>query len=233
MYYNTILLLSLAGLGATSALPPRNVAGGSVSITPHEQYSSSIGVLGCKIETNRVAYWPGDVDCNNICIKVSANGRDVHLLKIDMSGGAYDISYDAWNYLYTGKGAKENPVYGGGIPATYENVPMTDPQCLALLKGSGGKLPLSAANSMNFYSKCADIKDLIPGPNWAKTNMALYNVATPTCSWGIDELCIPPDLANHFNQPNCTSGLGVQKDLGPLRVKNIKYGTGKEEAVVG
>lgn len=27
-------------------------------ITPHEQYGSSIGVLGCKIDTNRVACWP-------------------------------------------------------------------------------------------------------------------------------------------------------------------------------
>ncbi|EXK23287.1 hypothetical protein FOMG_19933, partial [Fusarium oxysporum f. sp. melonis 26406] len=82
---------------------------GSASITPHDQYSSTIGVLGCKIDTNRVAYWPGTVDCNNICVKVSNKGRDVHLLKIDSSGGAHDISYDAWNYLGFGESAAKNP----------------------------------------------------------------------------------------------------------------------------
>jgi hypothetical protein len=60
--------------------------------TPHDKYSSSVGVLGCKINTNRVAYWPGSVDCNNICVKLSYNGRSVNLLRIDQSGGAYDVS---------------------------------------------------------------------------------------------------------------------------------------------
>ena len=32
------------------------VADGTVWVTPHDSYSSSVGVLGCKINTNRVAY---------------------------------------------------------------------------------------------------------------------------------------------------------------------------------
>ncbi|KAG7403811.1 hypothetical protein Forpe1208_v016062 [Fusarium oxysporum f. sp. rapae] len=82
-------------------------------------YSSSIGVLGCKINTNRVAYWPSAVDCNNICVKDSHEGRHVYLLKIDSSGGAHDISYDAWNFLKVGRSASEDPEQGGGIPMSY------------------------------------------------------------------------------------------------------------------
>jgi hypothetical protein len=31
-------------------------------------YSSSAGVLGCKVNTDRIAYWPMAVDCHNICV---------------------------------------------------------------------------------------------------------------------------------------------------------------------
>jgi hypothetical protein len=85
------------------------------SITPHDKYSSSVGVLGCKIDNNNVAYWPSPVDCDKICVKVTNGGRSRHLLKIDQSGGAYDISYDAWNYLAYGKSATEEPLLGGGV----------------------------------------------------------------------------------------------------------------------
>lgn len=37
-------------------------SGTAMGITPHDMYSSSVGVLGCKIDTNRVAYWPQSVD---------------------------------------------------------------------------------------------------------------------------------------------------------------------------
>lgn len=45
------------------AFIPSLVAGslatsGTVYVTPHSQFSSSIGVLGCKVDTNRIAYWP-------------------------------------------------------------------------------------------------------------------------------------------------------------------------------
>jgi hypothetical protein len=56
-------------------------------ITPHAEYSSSVGVLGCKVDMNRIAYWPLDVGCDGICVKVSNEGRSLHLLRIDKSGG--------------------------------------------------------------------------------------------------------------------------------------------------
>jgi hypothetical protein len=65
----------------------------SIPITPNDAFASSLGVLGCKINTNRVAYWPTPVGCDDMCVKVSREGRSVHLLKIDQSRGAYDISY--------------------------------------------------------------------------------------------------------------------------------------------
>lgn len=48
-----------------------------------------------KVNTNRVAYWPMSVGCDNLCVKVSNGDRSVNLLRVDQSGGAYDISYDA------------------------------------------------------------------------------------------------------------------------------------------
>src|SRR4051812_23700118 len=85
----------------------------TVWATPHDSYSSSIGVLGCKINTNRVAYWPASVDCTKVCVKLSYEGRSVKLLRIDQSGGAHDVSFDAWNYLYTGYPATKKPTAGG------------------------------------------------------------------------------------------------------------------------
>ncbi|RYC77614.1 hypothetical protein BFJ63_vAg19512 [Fusarium oxysporum f. sp. narcissi] len=187
----------------------------SASITPHDQYSSTIGVLGCKIDTNRVAYWPGTVDCNNICVKVSNEGRDVHLLKIDSSGGAHDISYDAWNYLGFGESATKNPQQGGGIVMDYEFVHAS--RCNEIL--DNGKLPLSAANSMNYVASCLD-----EPTSWVAQNYELYNINEPTCKRGVDEKC-HLNLAVS-NQPECPSGLGSGSSLN-LKVENIMYGSGK------
>ncbi|KAF2264141.1 hypothetical protein CC78DRAFT_533384 [Lojkania enalia] len=204
------LLLASAAFAA-----PATRRGNGVSITPHDKYSSSIGVLGCKIDTNRVAYWPGWPKCDGVCIKVTANGRSVNLLQIDASEGAHDISYDAWNYLSTGQSATENPSMGGGIDATWESAPMSD--CADLLQGADGKLPLMAANSMNFYAGC-------PDGSWVKENSALYNIATASCTLGIDEVCHLPAVGN---QPVCPSGqLGAQTKL-DLGIHDIVYGTGK------
>lgn len=192
----------------------------SKSISPHEQYSSSVGILGCKINTNRVAYWPGSVGCDDICIKLSNDGREVYLLKIDSSGGAYDVSYDAWNFLVTGKSATEDPNRGGRVPMTYQVV---DPSnCINLL--DNGKLPLTAANSMNYLVDC------LQSPNsWVAQNYILYNIADSICKYGVDEIChLDLDVSN---QPQCPSQLGVLKPLPlDLRVKNIIYGTKKEES---
>jgi hypothetical protein len=48
--------------------------------------------------------------------------------------------------------------------------------CADLLTGEGGKLPLSAANSMNYYASCA-----AQPSSWAAKNSALYNIADPVC----------------------------------------------------
>jgi hypothetical protein len=155
---------------APRALPPS----GTVSVTPHDMYSSSIGVLGCKINTNRVAYWPAPPGCDGMCIQLTYQGRSLYVLHVDQSGGAYDISYGAWNKLLTGQAATVDPQQGGGLTMNYVVVPMSN--CADLLTGEGGKLPLSAANSMNYYASCA-----AQPSSWAAKNSALYNIADPVC----------------------------------------------------
>ncbi|KAF2204232.1 hypothetical protein GQ43DRAFT_192258 [Delitschia confertaspora ATCC 74209] len=189
------------------------------SVTPHAQWSSSIGVLGCKVNTNRIAYFPMQPDCNNLCLKVSANGRSVHLLHVDTSGGAHDISYDAWNYLVTGRSATEQPTMGGGIAAEYEFVDMSN--CGNLLKE--GNLPLMAANSINFFVSC-------PANSWVGRNAALFNIQTSGCTLGYDERCTL-DL-NISNQPTCPHQLGLQSPLTGHTVYDIEYGTGKLVPVI-
>lgn len=145
----TILAVASATL-ASAAIIRATTA--SASTTSHEQYSSSVGVLGCKIDTSRVAYWPMSVSCEDICVKVSYQGRSVNLLRIDQSSGAYDMSYNAYNFLVTGKSAKENPITGGGVAMDYETVPADN--CRGLIRSGNGSLPLSGANSMNYLSSC-------------------------------------------------------------------------------
>ncbi|OTA67464.1 hypothetical protein K449DRAFT_412975 [Hypoxylon sp. EC38] len=217
MLFSVVSLLTSAAAVSAVALPSSlsKRGGGSISVTPHEQYSSSIGVLGCKINTNRVAYWPSQPDCNNICVKVSYNGRDVYLLKIDRSGGAYDISYDAYNYLVTGQSATVNPIAGGGIPATWEDAPMS--ACADLL--DDGKLPFSAVNGASFIYSC-------PTDSWVWKNFSAYNIATMVCTYGIDEVCTLPPLTEG-NQPICPHQAGIQTPLEGHTVYNIEYPTGK------
>ncbi|OAA34611.1 Cerato-platanin [Metarhizium rileyi] len=215
------MLSSIAAVIAASAatvsacaIPKR---GQSASVTPHEQYSSSIGVIGGKINTNRVAYWPMGVNCNDICVKVSYEGRSLHLLKIDQSGGAHDISYDAWNYLAFGKSAKESPQSGGGITMNYEFV--NADACKDLL--GNGKLPLSASNSMNYVASCLQDKN-----SWVAKNHELINIQDPVSHYGWDETCTL-DLSKS-NQPSCPHTLGDTHSPTGLKVTNIQYGTGKE-----
>lgn len=62
---------------------------GDISVTPHDMYSSSIGVLGCKVDTNRIAYFPAWPGCDNLCIRLTYQDRSLTVLHIDTSGGAY------------------------------------------------------------------------------------------------------------------------------------------------
>ncbi|KAH6970516.1 hypothetical protein BKA56DRAFT_622194 [Ilyonectria sp. MPI-CAGE-AT-0026] len=197
-----------------AAIAPRDY--GCVSMTPHELYGSSIGVLGCKINTNHVAYWPTAVGCDDICVKVSYGGRKVYLLKIDHSEGSYDISYAAWNWLGFGKHATQEPQMGGGITMEYETVHAS--KCYDLL--DDGKLPLMAANSMNYLASC------LSQPNsWVAKNYRLFYIGNDICTLGVDEVCTV-NLAVS-NQPVCPSGLGSTAELN-LTVINIAYGTGKQ-----
>ncbi|KAL1589807.1 hypothetical protein WHR41_01796 [Cladosporium halotolerans] len=216
MYFSAATVAAFAASTAAYAIPAKRDSG--ISITPHDKYSSSVGVLGCKIDTNRVAYWPSSVDCDKVCVKVSANGRSVNLLKIDTSGGAYDISYDAWNYLNTGEGAEENPTMGGGIPATYEDVDMSE--CEDLLKTDDKSLAFTAANAMNFVSSCK------ASDSWVGNNFSLFNIANSACTLGEDERCEYPDLSKG-NQPTCPHQLGIQTPMEGEAVQDISYGTGK------
>ncbi|KAF2191607.1 hypothetical protein K469DRAFT_720653 [Zopfia rhizophila CBS 207.26] len=191
---------------------------GAVWATPHDSYSSSVGVLGCKINTDRVAYWPGTIDCSNICISLSYEGRSVKLLRVDQSGGAYDVSYDAWNYLYTGHSAKDKPTVGGAVPMAFKNLDASS--CASLIHTDGNKLPLSAANSMNFLASCLDQPD-----SWIAQNYVLYNVLDAICSRGYDEECALDWPA--ANQATCPHSIGQPVDLTTAPVYNVQYGTGK------
>lgn len=209
---STLFYLLASALGALA----QKSDSGSVWATPHEQYSSSVGVLGCLVDTNRIAYWPASVSCSNICVKLSYEGRSVHLLRIDQSEGAYDVSYDAWNYLKTGKSATEEPTTGGPLAMDFETV---DPEeCQDLIKTDEGRLPLSASNSMNFLASCLE------EDSWVGSNYQLYNVQDPVCSWGYEEKC-SLDWPT-ANQADCPSGLGAVNTLTDSPVYNIQYGTG-------
>lgn len=205
--------------------------GGTVWITPHDSYSSSVGVLGCKVDTNRIAYWPASVDCDDVCVEVALGGRTVTLLRVDQSQGAYDISYDAWNYLQTGASARDQPTAGGAVAATWRRRPVA--ACAGLLRTPGNRLPLSAANSMNFLSDCLAARPA----SWVARHHVLYNVLDPLCAWGRDEECaLPPGFPVAANQPACPAGtLGVPDPLTVAHpVYNIRYPTGEEvNAVTG
>jgi hypothetical protein len=194
------------------------VAADTVWVTPHDSYGSAVGVLGCKINTNRVAYWPMDVDCNNICVSLSYGDQQVYLLRVDQSGGAYDVSYDAWNYLITGYSATTDPTAGGATAMEYENVDAS--MCADLIQTNGHKLPLSAANSMNFLSSC-----LSQSNSWVANNYVLYNILDSICTWGYDEVCTL-DLSTS-NQPTCPHTLGDPVVLTGNPVYNIEYPSGK------
>ena len=143
---------------------------------------------------------------------------------VDQSGGAYDISYDAWVYLQTGEGAAKNPIQGGGIGATYKNVDMS--QCADLITSPDHKLPLMAANSMSLVGSC-----IAKTSSYIASNSGLWNIATSQCTYGIPEECTLNMAVS--NQPTCPSGkLGIQTPLTDMPVFNLQYGTGKEVLAV-
>ncbi|KAF4506468.1 hypothetical protein G6O67_006550 [Ophiocordyceps sinensis] len=155
---------------------------GPVDVTPHVQYSSSVGALGCMINITRVAYWPGSPGCNDICMKLTSEktGRSLHLLRVDTSGGATrDISYDAWNDL-TGMTA------GGKEPMTWEWADMS--ACSDLLRG--GKMPIAYPSGVGWASGCLAKADQEgSSPNWLSQNYALFEYADMQCKGGTGAAC--------------------------------------------
>ncbi|KAF4337148.1 hypothetical protein FBEOM_8998 [Fusarium beomiforme] len=218
-----MLRLSLLVHSLSLILPlssARKTDGGTVWATPHDSYSSSIGVPGCKVNTNRIAYWPYSVDCNNICIALTYQDRTVHLLRVDQSQGAYDVSYDAWNYLYTGYSATDKPTAGGPVEMTYSNVDAS--KCADLIDTKKSKLPLSAANSMNFLTSCLDRNE----STWVGDNYVLYNILDSICTLGYDETCELDYPAQ--NQAKCPHTMGVPDELKGEAVVNIRYPSGEK-----
>ena len=211
----TVLLLHLITSASAQTSSP-----GTVWATPHDSYSSSVGVLGCKVNTDRIAYWPAPVSCNDICVSLSYQDRSVYLLRVDQSGGAYDVSYDAWNYLYTGYSAEERPTSGGAIEMMFST---EDPSsCQSLIHTDNGALPLSAANSMDFLESCLQDQS-----SWVGKNYDLYNILDPICTMGVDEVCTLDDFPAQ-NQPTCPHTLGLQEELTGDTVWNIEYPTGEK-----
>ncbi|KAL7936533.1 hypothetical protein V8C35DRAFT_277954 [Trichoderma chlorosporum] len=220
MLFSLHSLLPLLATPALAASIPRSDSGSSsttVWATPHDSYSSSVGVLGCKVNTNRIAYWPESVDCNNICVSLQYQDRQVYLLRVDQSGGAHDVSYDAWNYLYTGYSATQKPFAGGAVAMTTQNVDMSN--CASLINTKGSKLPLSAANSMNFLASCLEQEN-----SWVSNNYVLYNILDSICTLGQDQTCTL-DWPN-ANQPTCPGTLGLPDTLKTDPVYNIQYPSG-------
>lgn len=112
---NFLASTATLALVAQTAAQSASAGSGTFSVTPHASYSSSIGVLGCKIDYNRVAYWPMEVDCDSMCVKLTYQGNSMTVLHVDHSGGAYDISYDAWSRLYCGVPGTDQTCIGGGV----------------------------------------------------------------------------------------------------------------------
>ncbi|KAI0875523.1 hypothetical protein GGS24DRAFT_454999 [Hypoxylon argillaceum] len=216
-HYFLSLLTALTA--ASTQVAADNTTSGTVWATPHDSYSSSVGVLGCKVDTDRVAYWPGSVDCENICVSLTYDGRSVKLLRIDSSQGAHDVSYDAWNYLVTGYSATKKPTAGGAIAMEFEYLDPSD--CSDLIHTDGHKLPLSASNSINYLASCLEQPD-----TWVAKNYVLYNILDPICSWGYDEKCTL-DWPT-ANQPTCAHTLGDPVALTTDPVYNIRYPSGEK-----
>lgn len=200
------------------------VAAIPVDVTPHESYSSTVGVPGCKINTNRVAYWPLPISCTNICVRVTYAGRSLHLLRIDRSTGAWDISYDAWNYLLTGQSARDNPSTGSILEADYEEVDADE--CVDLMYSSNGGLPMSAANSMDYLRPCLEDEP----DSWVARHFESWNIHNPVCTQGWDERCTL-DLKKS-NWSDCPNPVGEPRVLTTAPVWNVQYGTGEEVLAV-
>lgn len=178
---------------------------GTVYVTPHSQFSSSIGVLGCKVDTNRIAYWPVWPDCTNMCVKLTFGSRSRTVLHIDASGGAHDISFDTFQYLAFDSSATASPAIldaEAGANMDYEVVDMAE--CADIITSDTGKLAI-IANQPNQVDSC-----LSSAPDsWLAQNYELRNILSSTCQYGIDEVCALDDVTG---TASCPSGSASSAD---------------------
>lgn len=177
---------------------------GTFEITPHDSFGSSTGVLGCKVNVNRMAYWPFTPSCAGMCIKLTFGSRSRTVLHADASAGAHDISFDAYQYLAYGTSATDspallNPDQHGAVSMDYEVVDMS--QCQDIITSDTGKLAFMAA-SPNQVNTC-----LAEGDNWVAENYELRNIAEPFCQHGVDEVCTFDKVTGIVD---CPSGVNVK-----------------------
>lgn len=101
----------------------------------------------------------------------------------------------------------------------YRNVDAS--KCSSLIHTKDNKLPLSAANSMNFLASC-----LAQPKSWVANNYMALNIVDSICTLGVDELCKLdwPEA----NQPSCPHTLGALVSLKDAPVYNIQYPSGKK-----
>ena len=180
-------------------------------------------LLSLHVVLTKDQYWPEPVDCQNICVQVSYKGRSLNLLHIDHSGGAHDISYDAYSILTTGQSADDSKsaAAGGDMSMTYTVMPPS--ACGGLLYT--GKLPLEASNSMDYLSNCLQHEP----DSFAAKNYELWNMADSTCTLGVNEKCTLNWPAE--NDPTCPSQLGIQTPLSTQPTHNVEYPSGKNETI--
>ncbi|KAH8755087.1 hypothetical protein F5883DRAFT_504803 [Diaporthe sp. PMI_573] len=195
---------------------------GAVRVTPHDQFSSTIGVHGCKIDVNRLAYWPYWPDCSGMCIKLTHGFRSRTVLHLDVSGSAYDISFDAYQYLAYGSSATAspailNPDRSGAFDVDYQIVDMSE--CADIITSETGRLSFMAL-SPNQVNKCIN-----EGDNWVAQNYELRNINDPQCQYGLDEPCTLDPVTG---TANCPSGAGMKvAPLSPAQpVIDLRYPCG-------
>lgn len=194
-----------------------NVHSGTVSVTPHIGYGSSVGVLGCHIDVNHVAYWPMKVDCNNLCVKLTHGTKSTYVLRIDSSTGAHDISSTAFNELI---GLKDS----AGELMQWEDVDMSKCSHL-LLPSAKGKLPFTAWNP-NLPADCVAKAREEGKSNWVSQHYRLKNFGTAQCTNGLEEDCQYDETAQ---LPKCPTSKAIADinniNVGDVDIHELTYGS--------
>lgn len=231
MFFGAILAGLVLLCGAAQALVTRSGvpvpigAIRTVSVTPHMYYSAALGVVGCKVNTNRVMYFPlteFPLACDSLCYRITNGDRSIHLVQIDWSQGAHDISYDAFNYLVTGKHATEAAT--NDLTPTKMKVERVDMQhCVddGILDAADGNLAFSAWSGSGQGSVSARGQPLQcrahESGSWIDKNSILIDMANPMLpGTGADRQCTLGDMNLRSGNPDCPGG-GTSAPVEPLK----------------